>query len=117
MIMFFILRRLTPRSTRPCTLVTYTTLCRSGDAGPDTDAAPVALERQPRADANADHPVSEQREQHRDKGIVQTAQHALRDDLRPGRDLEQRRDEPRTEERRVGKGCVRTCSARVSRSH
>src|SRR3546814_10535887 len=28
-----------------------------GEAGPDTDAAPVALECQPRADANADHPV------------------------------------------------------------
>src|SRR6476620_81700 len=42
---------------------------------PDADALPILAERQPRADAEADAPIADQREDQRPAGVVEPAQH------------------------------------------
>jgi len=53
-----------------------------GQANPYADPAPAVAERQPGADANTDHPVADEGEQHRHPRIVQPAQHPRADHLR-----------------------------------
>src|SRR5690349_6693324 len=52
------------------------------ESDPDADALPVAAKRKPRADPEADDPVTDQREDQRPTGVVQAAQHPGADDLR-----------------------------------
>ena len=49
---------------------------------------PAGAERQPHADADADDPIAEEREQHRHARVVKAAQHAGADHLRAVDDLE-----------------------------
>src|SRR3546814_16580800 len=113
----FLMRRPPPRSTRTYTRFPYTTLVRSQRF---TDLAPVRLTCNLSEDV-PDRPP----DIHFGTGGVELTRGRLRDSLRlittdpeedrASRHLHQRLS--RSEERRVGKECVSTCSSRWSPYH
>src|SRR3546814_17867813 len=101
---FFLMLRRPPRSTRTDTLFLYTTLFRAMQR-------PFLLPRQQRlapADPAPDNEIEDGREEDDERGCGDHAAHHPRSD----RDPACRARSGRSEARRVGNECVRTCGSR-----
>src|SRR3546814_16538257 len=109
MLIFFLMTRLPPRSTRTDTLLPYTTLFRSNLQPP-----PHRRPRQPALEPGRH--VPEAVELHQFPRLVEADQvvhPAQRGDVCNGVLVAH----DRSEERRVGKECVRTCRSRWAPAH